>query len=241
MTGSSDSPDHEDDGDAREPWGSEPGRLRLAVLVGVGVGLGWAALKLWEASRVIELSFSASVLFAIAPVPSTVLVSVLFLFLLPMGLPATAELLREKVCPCLCLALLCGGASWWLATYAEAVAEMQMWRNAGLGVSFSHVLVEDFRKSNDAGLIFVMLIVYSMPAVALLILNRHGTARLVVLSVLFFLLLWDLQVASAPEGGDRKGCVNCELPAFAHLALGFLIVPVALGVAARGIHRTEVE
>lgn len=150
--------------------------------------------------------------------------------------------MRPSTMTCIWLALLCGVASWWLGEYANAVAWRQTETNIELftdgrvaAKSAGELLIESLKKTaRDPIFLSLLLMAYGAPALAMGILHRHPISRLALLSVLVALFAWDLVVAAAPSGGDRKGCVNCDLPAFAHLAVGFLIVPSALLIAALG-------
>lgn len=75
---------------------------------------------------------------------------------------------------------------------------------------------------------------FGIPALAMVILYRHPTARVVVLTITLALLIWDAAVAAAPHGGDRKGCTNCDGPGIAHLLADFFILTSSLFIAGVG-------
>lgn len=147
---------------------------------------------------------------------------------------------RAGVLAHLCFALFLGISSWWLGEYANADAWAQTEKNAaeslgGEARSSEEIFAESVqRQSRDWGLLLFTSAIFGIPAVAMLLLYRHPNARIVVLTVACALLLWDLAVATAPHGGDRKGCTNCDAPGIAHLLADFFILTGSLITAVVG-------
>jgi hypothetical protein len=147
--------------------------------------------------------------------------------------------MRKFVLVVLCLFL--GWKSWSSLEYATAAGWVKTERNVALFVdgplpaaNRTEVLRRESleRLRRDVPGIFQVLVAFGAPAVAVAVFRRHPIAQYALLAVALVLLVADLGIAEAPDGGDRKGCTQCDGSFFLHLAFGFLaLMASALSLA----------
>lgn len=80
------------------------------------------------------------------------------------------------------------------------------------------------RTLEEPSKIFLLLMLFQAPTLAAIVFRRYSILQYSVLAVVLVLLVGDLGVAAAPDGGDFKGCTKCDGSYFMHFAFAFLAV-----------------
>ncbi len=81
--------------------------------------------------------------------------------------------------------------------------------------------------------IVLLLMAFQAPTLAAIVFRRYSFVQYSVLGAVVVLLVGDLGVAAAPDGGDFKGCTKCDGSYLMHVGFGvfaFLSSVLAVGV-----------
>jgi hypothetical protein len=78
------------------------------------------------------------------------------------------------------------------------------------------------RMLREPSSILLLLMAFQTPTLAAIVFRRHSIVQYSVLGAVAVLLVGDLGVAAAPDGGDFKGCTKCDFSYLMHFGFGFL-------------------